>query len=131
MYHVVVGVAMADEQLPHKVDAVTGLPTTAEELRVTLVHVHDGEESVEAIPAVEEAVESFAAAGMDTEIHGVVSDDAPRGLVEAAATLDADLLCIGGRRRSPAGKRQLKPGAQEVLLHAAQPVVVAGQLESE
>jgi len=130
MYHVVVGVATADEQLPHKVEAVTELPASDEEPRVTLVHVHDGEAPVEAIPAVEEAVESFAATDIDAEIHGVVDDDAPRGLVEAAAALDADLLCIGGRRRSPAGKRQLKPGAQEVLLHADQPVVVAGQLGS-
>lgn len=129
MYHVAVGIASDDEQIPHKVEAVDELPDSTDNVRVTLVHVHDGEFAVESIPLVAEAKRQFEAAGIAVEVHGVVGEDAPRGLIEAAGDLDADLICIGGRRRSPAGKLQLKSGAQEILLHADRPVVVAGRVD--
>jgi nucleotide-binding universal stress UspA family protein len=129
MYHVAVGIASEDELIPHKVDAVSELPHSTDSVRVTLIHVHDGEASVESVPPVTEAIEGFTAVGIETEVHSVINEDAPRGLLEGAAALDADLLCIGGRRRSPAGKFQLKTGAQEVLIHADQPVVVAGKID--
>jgi len=50
--------------------------------------------------------------------------------LDAATDPDVDAICVGGRRRSPAGKLQLKPGATEVLLRAEVPVVVAGDLAS-
>ena len=129
MYHVAVGIASDDEQIPHKVDAVSELPESTDDVRVTLVHVHDGERPVESVPSVTEAKRRFAEADVSVDIHGAIGGDAPREVIEAMETLDADLLCIGGRRRSPAGKLQLKSGAQEILLQTDQPVVVAGRVD--
>jgi nucleotide-binding universal stress UspA family protein len=130
MYHVALAVQPEEEHLGDKVDAVAGLPDAADTVRVTVVHVHDGERPVESVPAVTDARERLETAGVRTAVHGGVDQDPTRGLLNAVADLDVDAICIGGRRRSPAGKLQLKPGAQEVLLRAEVPVVVAGDLES-
>ena len=52
---------------------------------------------------------------------GLVVADTLLGLVE---NLDADLLVIGARRRSPVGKALLGSVAQAVILHASVPVLV-------
>ena len=52
---------------------------------------------------------------------GVDIADTILGLVD---TLDADLLVIGARQRSPVGKALLGSVAQAVILHASVPVLV-------
>jgi nucleotide-binding universal stress UspA family protein len=75
-------------------------------------------------------LELLAEAGVASEVYDTDRENAPQGLVEVAEELEADLVCIGGRHRSPAGKLQLKTGAQEILLRAPVPVLVAGDVES-
>lgn len=130
MYHVALGVAPDDDQLQDKVAAIAALPQASDSVRVTVVHFHDGEEAVEAVPVVAEALDLLEGAELDCEVHETDRRNASRGLVETAEELDVDLLCIGGRHRSPAGKLQLKTGAQEVVLRAEVPVLVAGDVES-
>ena len=130
MYHVVLGVAPDDDQLAAKVGAISDLPRAADEVRVTVVHFHDGEDPVDDVPVVAAALEALEDAGLDAAVHDTDSENASRGLVEVVEELGADVLCIGGRHRSPAGKLQLKTGAQEVVLRAPVPVLVAGDVES-
>lgn len=130
MYHVAVAVAPDDDQVDDKVSAVADLPGAAEAVRATVVHFHDGDGPVAAVPVVDRTVEGLEAAGIDCEVYDTDRENAARGLVEIAEELDVDLLCIGGRHRSPAGKLQLRTGAQEVVLRAPVPVLVAGELES-
>lgn len=130
MYHVALAVQTDDDHVEDKADAITGLPDPTGSVRVTVVHVHDGEPNVESVPAVRDALDRLEAAGVETAVVGVVDEDTTRGLLDAVDDLAVDAICVGGRRRSPAGKLQLKPGAQEVLLRAATPVLVAGDLES-
>jgi len=130
MYHLALAVQSDDEHLDDKLEAVVALPGASESVRVTVVHVHDGEGSVADVPAVAAALAGLASAGVEATSRGVTAEDPAQVPVDAAADLGVDAVCIGGRRRSPAGKLQLKPGAQEVLLRAEVPVVVAGDLES-
>lgn len=130
MYHVVMGVAADDSQLEDKVGFVADLPGATDSVRVTLVHVYDGEDAVESVPAVATALDLLDEAGIEAEATGAAGEDPSQGLLDAAAKLDADLLCIGGRRRSPAGKLQMRAGAQRVTLRAECPVVIAGDVES-
>jgi len=63
-------------------------------------------------------------AGLEYSWHGRVSDDGAQGdaIVAAASELGADLLVVGGRRRSPTGKAVFGSTAQEVMLNAPCPV---------
>ena len=56
--------------------------------------------------------------------HGAVADEDGEGekIVELAKDLDADLVLVGGRKRSPAGKAVFGSTAQEVMLNAPCPV---------
>ena len=77
--------------------------------------------------------------GVSDEIEKVVGDepsvewklhlasggvDIAETLLGLVDTLDADLLVIGARQRSPVGKALLGSVAQSVILHASVPVLV-------
>ncbi|PSQ43661.1 universal stress protein [Halobacteriales archaeon QS_9_68_42] len=130
MYHVALGIPREDEHLENKLEAVAALPDAETSVRVSVVYVHDGEADVGSVPTIAEATDRLGSAGIEASVHNIVDEDPAAGLLEAAGELDPDAIYIGGRRRSPAGKLQLKPGAQEVLLRAEVPVIVAGDLES-
>jgi len=61
--------------------------------------------------------------GVSCEIHGSLSEGSVGNqLVELAAEVEADLVIVGGRKRSPAGKAAFGSTAQKVLLTAHCPV---------
>ncbi|WP_276261258.1 universal stress protein [Haloglomus litoreum] len=125
MYHVVVAVAPEDAHVAEKVAAVTGLPGAADAVRVTLVHVAEPGTDVAAVPAVADALSLFAEAGVAAE--AVRADGRPtEAVLRIAGERAADCICVAGREESPAGKRQLHPGAQQILLRADCPVLVTG-----
>jgi nucleotide-binding universal stress UspA family protein len=61
------------------------------------------------------------AAGIDYEVRGGVGDHAEE-IVEIATDADADLVIVGGSKRSPAGKAAFGSTAQEVMLESPCPV---------
>lgn len=129
MYRVVMGVAPADEQALDKATAIANLPGERER-GVTLVHVvEEGDDAAAAsVPAVEHARDFLDANDIETDL--VVDTGNPTDVLLAVAEdRGADLLCVAGRRRSPAGKLQLRPGAQAVILNADVPVLVAGDVD--
>ncbi len=125
MYHLALAVPPEDDHLEDKLDAAASLPDAEGSVRVTVVHVHDGDAAVEEVPGVARALDALRTAGVEATALGVEADPT-EGLLSAVDDLAADAVCIGGRHRSPAGKLQLTPGAQRVLLRAEVPVVVAG-----
>lgn len=69
---------------------------------------------------VRNALES---AGVPVTVSGVVQDgDEGRAITDVAARTGADLLVIGGEKRSPAGKAMFGSTAQQILLNAPCPV---------
>jgi nucleotide-binding universal stress UspA family protein len=124
MYHVVLAVAPDDTHREEKVHAVASLP--GEAVRVTAIHVAEPGTDVTAVPAVADTLSRFEAAGV--EATAVRGEGRPtEALLERAHEADADAVCVAGRQKSPAGKRQLHPGAQQVLLKADCPVLVTGE----
>ncbi|ELY96828.1 uspA domain protein [Natrialba taiwanensis DSM 12281] len=51
------------------------------------------------------------------------SGDAVQNILETATAIDADLLSIGGRKRSPTGKALFGSVAQQVMLRSDRPVL--------
>jgi nucleotide-binding universal stress UspA family protein len=126
MYHVVVPVAPDDTQVATKVSTVAGLPGATEAVRVTLVHVADPGTDVTAVPAVADAIDRFAAA--EIAVEAVRVEGRPtEAVLRVAQERAADCICVAGRERSPAGKRQLHPAAERILLNADCPVLVTGE----
>lgn len=60
-------------------------------------------------------------AGLDYDVRGHVGEHGP-AIVSIAETTDADLVLVGGRKRSPTGKAVFGSTAQEVMLSAPCPV---------
>jgi len=61
-------------------------------------------------------------AEVDHEVRGAVGDQPGDLVVELAENAGADLVVVGGRKRSPTGKAVFGSTAQEVLLNAPCPV---------
>ncbi|WP_101298429.1 universal stress protein [Halegenticoccus soli] len=85
---------------------------------------------IDQIGSVRRAREAFEADGFDVTLHETSGDPAT-AIVDAAAEVDADTICIYGRRRSPAGKALFGSVAQSVILTADRPVIVAPERADE
>jgi nucleotide-binding universal stress UspA family protein len=60
-------------------------------------------------------------AGMEYEVRGGIGEHG-KEIVKIANDVDADLVIVGGRKRSPAGKAVFGSTAQEVMLESPCPV---------
>ena len=67
--------------------------------------------------------ERLLAAGVEVEIRHDVVPDVAEAVVDTAAEVQADLVVVGVRRRTPVGKMLLGSVAQRVILDARCPVV--------
>lgn len=65
--------------------------------------------------------DTFDAAGVESTLHGAVGEKGEQ-VVDLATTLGADLIIVGGRKRSPTGKAVFGSVAQEIMLNAPCPV---------
>lgn len=81
-----------------------------------------------AIREIEDALED---AGVSYTLHGRMTNGQSKGeaLVALAREYDADLVIVGGRKRSPAGKAVFGSTAQEVMLHSPCPVTFVRDTE--
>lgn len=125
MYTVVMGAGSDAERALTKARAIVALPGPFEELAVTVVHASDDPQGAKS-PVVNSTIEFFEERGVKTTVVTVQADPST-ALLDTATEREADLVCVGGRRRSPAGKVQLRRGAQAVILNTDRPVLVAGE----
>lgn len=78
---------------------------------------------------VRSLVDALDDAGIDHEAQGYLceNESTGEGIVELSKTVDADMILVGGRQRSPTGKAIFGSTAQEVLLNAECPVTFVRQ----
>jgi nucleotide-binding universal stress UspA family protein len=98
--------------------------------RLVVVNSHRGgrefdrEDAVETEEELEKIRAELREAGVDHEIRQLVRGmDPADDLVNVAGEVDAEIIVIGLRRRSPVGKLILGSNAQRVLLDAPCPVL--------
>jgi nucleotide-binding universal stress UspA family protein len=66
----------------------------------------------------------LADAGVEHEVRGLVmGQEAPDDILDVVAEVDAELVVIGLRQRSPVGKLLLGSNAQRILLESTAPVM--------
>lgn len=127
MYEALLAVDRDEERATAQARAVADLPGT-DEVRATLLHVF-GENptgaSVGQVAAVRRARERLREAGVAVELRETSGDPAEE-ILDAADDLDADVVVVGGRKRTPAGKVLFGSVTQGVVLGTDRPVLVCG-----
>lgn len=125
MYRVLLGIDDDEDRALAQADAVADMPAADEEVTAHICHVFEENPegaSVGQIGSVRRAGERLEAAGVDYEHHEASGDPSPE-LLAAARDLDADAICLSGRRRSPTGKAVFGSVTQEVILESDRPVI--------
>lgn len=136
MYQVLVPVDDNVERGLSQAEFVANLPRANEEVEATLTHVLQtkGEDLPEPmatpsrVQAVREVRDQLHEDGVRTEIREAEIPPAD-GIRKLADDVDADLIAMGGRKRSPAGKVLFGSVTQSVLLNTNRAVAVTGRRE--
>lgn len=131
MYRVLLPLDISEARTAAQVDAVSSLPSEPESVEVTLLHVFDDREtaettSVRQLPAgsmAEERLRSSRIAVDTMTRHG----DPATQIIEAAEEVEADMIVLGGRKRSPLGSLLFGSVSQAVTLDSTRPVLVTGE----
>jgi nucleotide-binding universal stress UspA family protein len=97
-----------------------------DDLSVDLLHVFEENPegaTAQQLGSVRRAKELLEDADVDVTIHGEGGHPAEL-IIEHAEDVDADAICIAGRKRSPAGKVVFGSVTQDVILNTERSVLV-------
>lgn len=148
MYQVLLAVDEDEQHAINMASAVAGLPDASRSVEATILHVF---ENVEAPPAatvqepprrgsrdgddreeqasfpssVERAREVLENSDVSHTVRGEQGDP-DQEILAAADDISADVLYIGGKNRSPAGKVLFGSVTQDVLFNTDLPVTIVG-----
>ena len=115
-------------QVEAQIAAIEDVVETADGAEAFLLHVFDDNPegaSVHQVEAVREAEERLETAGVTVELLESSGDPADE-ILKYATEHDVDQICVGGRKRSPAGKALFGSVTQDVILGTTRPVLVCG-----
>ena len=123
-----------DDRVPAanaQVDAVEDVVSVADEVEAWLLHVF-GENpegaSVTQLEAARRASDRLEELGVEVNLLGSSGNPAEE-ILRYAEEHDVDQICVGGRKRSPAGKALFGSVTQEVILGTDRPVLVCGSTD--
>jgi nucleotide-binding universal stress UspA family protein len=126
MYRVLVPVDRNEERTAAQADAVRRLPNADEEVEVTLLHVmKSSDESADTPEADTSVEETLTDHGIEVRTERRVGDPAET-ILAVAEEMGADMIVLGGRKRSPLGSLLFGSVTQSVMLDADRPVTVTG-----
>ncbi|WP_336338693.1 universal stress protein [Haloarcula brevis] len=111
-----------------QITAVENMVETADGAEAYLLHVFDDNPegaSVKQVEAVRETKDRLEAAGVTVELLESSGDPAGE-ILRYAEEYDVDQICVGGRKRTPAGKALFGSVTQDVILGTHCPVLVCG-----
>lgn len=114
-----------------QITAVESMVETADGAEAYLLHVFDNNPegaSVKQVEAVRETKDRLEAAGVTVELLESSGDPAGE-ILRYAEEYDVDQICVGGRKRTPAGKALFGSVTQDVVLGTHCPVLVCGSEE--
>ncbi|MDZ7701014.1 MAG: universal stress protein [Halobacteriales archaeon] len=126
MYEIVMAIDTDEDRAIAQAETVAALPGADDAVHATLLHdfTYNPEGgSVSQVAAVRRAREVLEDAGVAVTLEES-SGDPGHAIVELAEEVDADLICVAGRKRSPAGKALFGSVTQDVFLGTDRPVLL-------
>jgi nucleotide-binding universal stress UspA family protein len=132
MKDVLLGIDQSTDRAVEQAETVLDL-FEAEDIHADLLHdFEDNPEgaSVVQVDSVKRAKELFEEAGVPVSLREGSGDPA-ESIVQHAEELDADAVCVAGRKRSPAGKMLFGSVSQSVILNTDRPVLLCSGLRQE
>ena len=117
-----------ESRVDRQIRTVLNLPFETDDVTVTVFHVfseNPSGASVSQLQTARIAEERLETAGLDVSLAERSGDPAPEILADAEE-IDADLLCLAGRKRSPTGKALFGSVTQDVLLSTDRSVLITG-----
>jgi nucleotide-binding universal stress UspA family protein len=125
MYDVLIGIDNAeDNRAVAQAEAIADIPAEEDSVTAHLCHVFQENPegaSVHQISAVRRARETLEEAGINC-VHYEASGDPTDELLAAADDIDADAICVSGRKRRPTGKAVFGSVTQDIILGADRPI---------
>ncbi|MFC7020571.1 MULTISPECIES: universal stress protein [Haloarcula] len=130
MYRVLLPIDSNVERATAQASAVLDLPHASDSVTATVLHVFEDEvtaekTSIEQTTSGKKMLQMLRDAGVDVETVSVHGDPEER-IVTAAAKREADMIILGGRKRSPLGALVFGSVSQAVILDSDRPVTVTG-----
>lgn len=133
MYRILLAVDENEDRAKACARAVTNLPGEGDEKQVRILHSFTenpaGASAVQ-VESVRVARDHLDEHDIDYEIDESSGDPADI-VLETAEDMDADVIVLAGRKRSPAGKAIFGSVTQEVILNSTRNVLVAGSSPGE
>ncbi|MFO7925636.1 MAG: universal stress protein [Halobacteriota archaeon] len=126
MYTIVAGVDTDTGRARRVAEEITKLPI--DDIEVILTHSFEKNPegaSIDQVGAARKARKLLESHGVDVSFEERSGDPATI-VVTVADDHDADLICVAGRERSPAGKAVFGSVTQDVILNTKRPVLVCG-----
>jgi len=115
-------------QAEAQITALENFAQTAGDMETLILHVFDENPenaSVHQIATVREARDRLEETGVTVKLLES-SGDPGEEIIKQAEEHDVDQICVGGKKRSPAGKALFGSVTQEVILSTQRPVLVCG-----
>jgi nucleotide-binding universal stress UspA family protein len=130
MYSVLLPIDGSEERAAAQAEMAASLPRAADSVRATILRVFDDRKTAEStsvgqLTAGQAAQDALLDAGVAVDTETTYGDPAEE-ILRAAEAVDADLIVLGGRKRSPLGSLLFGSVSQAVTLDATRPVVVTG-----
>lgn len=138
MFRILTGVDTNEERSQKIADSIASLPGVPDEIEVVLLNVFEKFDVLDDMGAassddlyspenfpenVENVRDQLEEAGISVEMRREHGDPAET-IYTVAREIDADLIALAGRKRSPAGKVLFGSVTQSVLLSAERPVII-------
>lgn len=125
MYEYLVTVDGNEARARVQAETVADQPENATDIHATILHVFSDDDSgsVEEITAATVARDVLEDAGIDVDLDESVGDPTT-AILETAEQVDANRLCVAGRKRTPTGKVIFGSVTQGIILSTSRPVLV-------
>lgn len=131
MYSVLVPVDESVERAERQASFVASLPDANSKVEALVMYVKEADYqgapdlALEDVDSAMVAIESLEEAGVSCEgrlLKGMVA----KNILEAADEIDAEVIVMGGRKRSGVSKVVLGSITQDIVLSADRPVTILG-----